>query len=115
MSSTNEPRPQPITRRDFVRTSAAGTVGAALLTGFPAILRGETGAARSLPIRIAAIGCGGRGTGAITDALNAAENVELVAMADLFPDRLEKSLTTLREKRPGLDIPANRRFTGWDA
>lgn len=54
-------------------------------------------------LKLALVGCGGRGSGAAVQALTADENVELVAMADAFGDRLEKSLTsiqnTLTEKR----------------
>jgi predicted dehydrogenase len=54
-------------------------------------------AASGLKLRAGLIGCGGRGTQAVTDMLVGAEDVELVAMADVFEDKLESSLKRLRE------------------
>jgi myo-inositol 2-dehydrogenase/D-chiro-inositol 1-dehydrogenase len=105
-------------RRAFLKTSTIATAGATLFGGLPDILRGQTGPGRgrkALPIRVGLIGCGGRGRGAARDALTAAEGVQLVALADLFPDHLAKAYATLREKRPDIDIPPSRQFSGWDA
>ena len=69
-------------------------------------------------LRVGLIGCGDRGTGAATQALAADSNVKLVAMADAFEDRLEKSLETLQkdEKVAGkLDVKPDHRFVGFDA
>jgi len=74
-------------------------------------------------IRVGLIGCGGRGTGAAVQALNARDNVKLVAMADAFEDRLAQSFETIsdgeREDRRDLtaqiDVPMDRRFVGFDA
>jgi len=72
-------------------------------------------------IKIAIIGCGGRGTGAITQALSTKQNVKLVAMADAFRDRLDdcyKELTsddadaTVKKR---VDVPEERKYTGFDA
>ncbi|MEX0977804.1 MAG: Gfo/Idh/MocA family oxidoreductase, partial [Pirellulales bacterium] len=69
-------------------------------------------------IKIALIGCGGRGTGAANQALRTNGKVKLVAMADAFGDRLEQSYKQL-EKQEGLqgklDVPQERRFVGLDA
>ena len=51
-------------------------------------------------IKIALIGCGGRGTGAATQALSTKQNVQLVAMADAFKDRLDDSYNNLLEAMP---------------
>ena len=72
------------------------------------------------PMRIALIGCGGRGTGAASQALHTAGaglgEVKLVAMADAFSDRLESSLGELTGWHPNqVDVPEERRFTGFDA
>jgi predicted homoserine dehydrogenase-like protein len=52
-------------------------------------------AAGSDRLRIGLIGCGGRGEGAAKDCINAAKGVELVAMGDLFKDRMDKALEGL--------------------
>lgn len=65
------------------------------------------------PIRIGLIGCGGRGTGAAHDCLSAAPGVKLVAMADMFPDRLDGSRKYLASK--GHAVLDDKCFTGFDA
>jgi predicted dehydrogenase len=72
-------------------------------------------------LTIGLIGCGGRGTGAAFNALSAEDGtVRLVAMADVFADRLESSLTNLRqylgpEREALADVPPERRHVGFDA
>jgi predicted dehydrogenase len=70
-------------------------------------------------LRLGLIGCGGRGTGAAIDFLTAAPEAGLVALADVFPDRLEGSRAHLLEQGAGLssrvDVPGERCFTGFDA
>ena len=75
-----------INRRDFVKTAAAASV----LAAFPASF--NVFAAGSDAIKVGVIGCGGRGTGAAIDCLKAAQGVEIVALGDLVPDRVESSL-----------------------
>jgi len=78
-------------------------------------------------IKVALVGCGSRGTGAITQALRTKGPIKLWAMADMFADRLENSLALLtkgekasydRETYAGLgsqiDVPPERRFVGFD-
>lgn len=67
-------------------------------------------------LKVGLIGCGGRGTGAAQQALNADSNVQLVAMGDLYPDRLKTSLKQIeQEAAPGkVDVPADRQFSGFD-
>ena len=75
-------------------------------------------AAGSDLLRVGLVGCGDRGTGAATQALCAESNVKLVAMADAFADRLQKSLEILQkdEKVAGkLDVKPDHRFVGFDA
>ncbi len=75
-------------------------------------------AAGSDLIRLAFIGCGGRGGGAVTQALSTAGPVKLVAMADVFADRIEDSLKYLLRIdaiRRRIDVPPERRFVGFDA
>src|SRR5208283_3304583 len=79
-------------RRDFLKTSAAA-VGATLATQ---LATSNAHASGSDVLRIGLIGCGGRGTGAAAQALNADKNVKLVAMGDMFADRLKSSLAQLK-------------------
>src|SRR5216684_6570989 len=81
-------------RRTFLKSSAgvlAGTVAAPLLS--PEFVH----AAGSDLLRVGLVGCGGRGTGAASQALRADPHVRLTAMADAFPDHLERSLRELRQ------------------
>ncbi|MHC4326247.1 MAG: Gfo/Idh/MocA family oxidoreductase, partial [Planctomycetota bacterium] len=99
-----------LSRRDFIKASTA--LGAATLAS-PA---NRMFAAGSDKIRIAVIGCGGRGTYDTTNCLNCAENVELVAMGDLFTDRLERCRRQLTEKLgEKVKVTNDTCFTGWDA
>jgi predicted dehydrogenase len=99
-----------VTRRDFVRTATAASLMAAFPTGFHVF------AAGSDTIKIGLIGCGGRGTGAAIDCLKAAEGIEIVALADLVPDRIESSLKKLTAEFPDrVKVAPDRCFTGFDA
>ncbi len=94
-------------------SKSVGNNGAALAAGL-SIARGAHAAGSDL-VKIALIGCGGRGTGAAINALNTKANVKLVAMADAFPDRLENSLRGIQSQCPGkVDVPSDRKFTGLD-
>jgi predicted dehydrogenase len=102
-----------VTRRDLLK--AAGTVAAtSALAGvaIPAVH-----AAEDNTIRLALVGCGGRGTGAAFDALGAKGGpVKLVAMADVFKDRLANSHQSIHSRFPkNVDVPEERRFLGFDA
>jgi len=67
-------------------------------------------------IKVGLIGCGGRGTGAANQALNADPNVELVAMADIFQDQIENSLTVLGQIHSDkMNVPQERQFVGFDS
>ena len=69
-------------------------------------------------LRIGLVGCGGRGTGAAADALQADPNVQLVAMADLFEDRLKSSLASLQKDEAvgkKVAVTPERQFVGFDA
>jgi len=84
---------------------------AALLSG-----TGRLWAAGSDKIRIGVIGCGGRGTHDTTNFLNAAENVELVAMGDLFQEQLDRCRGQLTQKLgEKVKVTNDTCFTGWDA
>ncbi|MBN1804517.1 MAG: Gfo/Idh/MocA family oxidoreductase [Sedimentisphaerales bacterium] len=108
-----------LSRRDFVKSSVLGAASLAVGTN-------RIYAAGSDKVRIGLIGCGGRGTHDATRCLRSSENVELVAMGDLFDDRLKGCLRSLR-RPPSENYPAemsvrdkvkvtkDRCFAGWDA
>ncbi|HXG63507.1 MAG TPA: Gfo/Idh/MocA family oxidoreductase [Blastocatellia bacterium] len=110
-SKTSKENPS---RRDFIKTTTAAAVGttlAAHMTTLPGAY-----AAGSDAIRVGVIGCGGRGTGAAENVMNAAPGVTLVAMGDVFKDRLDESYANLAKKfKDKMDVPESRRFTGFDA
>ncbi len=81
-----------VSRRDFIVTSVTAT---ATLSGFPFVHAAPVQDTK--PIKIGLVGCGGRGTGAAADAMHADPNVRLVAMADPFQDRIDRSLKTLKD------------------
>lgn len=102
------------TRREFLRTSGRAAAGAAVLHH----LAPSAYAAEDNTIRLALIGCGGRGTGAVRDALSVpnAGPIKLYAMADLLENRLSASLKTLMRKfSDRIDVPEDRKFLGFDA
>ncbi len=112
-------QPDPKSRRPFLQSRILHGVGAAGAT--LAIGRGVHAAGSDL-IKIALVGCGGRGTGAAAQAINAMGgklNVKLIAMADSFQGRLETSLQGIQKRckdRPGtIDVPPERQFVGLDA
>jgi predicted dehydrogenase len=98
-------------RRTFLKTSSQALAGATL-TG--ALTRPAYAAERNT-IKIALIGCGGRGTGAAGQALSTQGPTKLWSVADVFPERLETSLSQLRERFGSqVDVPPDRRFAGLD-
>jgi myo-inositol 2-dehydrogenase / D-chiro-inositol 1-dehydrogenase len=109
---------EPTSRRTFLRRGT--TVGTSAIAGF-SVLRHGYGANYDR-IRIGLVGCGGRGTAAVRDAVSAAPNVELVAMADIHRTQIEKSIEQLKtyktqDKKPlsGINITPDRCFTGLNA
>jgi myo-inositol 2-dehydrogenase / D-chiro-inositol 1-dehydrogenase len=103
--------PQTDSRRDFLKTAAVGSAMAASLA-FP----GGAFAAADDTLKVGLVGCGGRGTGAAIEALQADSNVKLVAMGDAFEDRLQKSLGDIRKKVDAkVDVKPEACFIGFDA
>lgn len=112
-------------RREFLKTSSLFT-GGALLSSLPFSSFGYHNSNDDV-IKIALIGCGGRGTGAAAQALSTKQNVKLVAMADAFSDRLEAAYTALTKRKykndageevnvaSKIDVPKERMFVGFDA
>jgi predicted dehydrogenase len=121
-------------RRAFLTRSSLAAAGAAAIAQLP-LVHTAFGAA-DMEIKIGLIGCGGRGTGAALDALGAAtkviypqsgyhtedaaegskverQNIRVVALADLFPDRLAECRSQLA--KVGVDVPQKQCFTGFEA
>jgi predicted dehydrogenase len=100
-------------RREFLKQT--GRLAAASALAGVAVPRCH--AAEDSTIKLALVGCGGRGTGAVADAFSTTGGpVKLVAMGDLFENRLRGSLAGLTERFPDkVDVPPERRFVGFDA
>lgn len=99
-------------RRDFLKTSAL-LAGGTILSTIP--LAGAYAAGNDT-IKIALVGCGGRGTGAAFQALDTKYNIKLVAMADAFRDRLDDSYKALFGKygKDKVDVSEDKKFVGFD-
>jgi myo-inositol 2-dehydrogenase / D-chiro-inositol 1-dehydrogenase len=98
-------------RRAFLKTSSLAVAGAAL-TG--AVVRPGY-AAEQNTIKIALVGCGGRGAGAASQALSTAGPTKLWAVADVFQQRVSGCIAGLTARHPSqLDVPPERQFVGLD-
>ena len=107
----NTPVEPPLSRRGFLKTNAV--VGSALAT-LP--IERAAHAAGKGQLRVALVGCGGRGSGAANQMLNVSSDVRLVAMADVDEARLVTSLKNLEAQHPHqLNVPKERQFVGFDA
>lgn len=101
----NNPQTVDLSRRDFVKLSAAGGAAAAVV-GF-GITRAMGANSGSDRIRVGVIGCGGRGTGAARNCLDAAPGIEIVALGDLF----ERQVNEAQKK---LKLTKVEKFWGFD-
>ena len=104
-----------LSRRDFIKRS--GQVAA--VSALAGVALPHVHAAGSDLIRVALVGCGGRGTGAAGQALSTTSGpITLVAMADVFPAKLKASLERLTKQHPQqtarIEVPAERQFIGFD-
>ena len=99
-------------RRQFLKSSGR-LVATSALAG---VIGSRSYAAGNSTIKLALVGCGGRGTGAVADALSATGGpVKLHAMADLFEPRLKSSLENLEKGfKEKIDVPRERQFIGFD-
>lgn len=110
-------------RREFVRQSSFLAGGMLVL---PTLSTANVFSGADDAIKIALVGCGGRGTGAAMQALLSKQNVKLVAMADAFRDRLDDCYKTLSAEdlsegsgsksnlKAKIDVPEERKYTGFD-
>jgi predicted dehydrogenase len=104
-----------VNRRQFLKQSGSLAAGAAVLGSFPT---SGVFAAGDETIRLAIIGCGGRGSGAISNALSVPDSrpVKLYAMADLLENKIEKAHNALQKRhKDKVDVAPDRRFIGFDA
>lgn len=116
MENKNRSTAQRISRRDFVKTASAITAGSFMLGSLP--IGASAYASGSDELKLAIIGCGNRGTGAIANALDSSDGVKLVAMADIYEDRLTSSYDILSQRYANsdkLDVPDDHKFIGFDA
>jgi predicted dehydrogenase len=105
----------PVTRRSFLQTSSK-VVAAGALAGALPVERFALGASPGDTLRIALVGCGGRGSGAADQALSTSGGVKLVAMADVFKDRMEQSLKEIGAKhKEKVEVTDDSKFIGFDA
>ena len=118
-----------VSRRDLLKQSGAAAAG---LVAAGSVVTQATHALAAAPIpkvhagedntiRVALIGCGGRGTGAATQALSTTSGpIKLVAMADVFEDKLNNAHRNIsskvkKDKLPGeFDVPKDQQFIGFD-
>jgi myo-inositol 2-dehydrogenase/D-chiro-inositol 1-dehydrogenase len=100
------------TRRAFLGSAVATAAAMAV----PRLTFGQAPVHGSDGIRVAVIGCGGRGTGAAAQALRADPGVVIWAMADAFADRIESAIEALRQAGLGdrVQVPPERRFAGFE-
>src|SRR5258706_6750005 len=111
MNSTNQP--PPISRRQFLQSGSTALAGASLVSALP--IERSVDAAGNDVLKIALVVCGGRGSGAADEALTTTGNTRLVALADLQPDKLQHSLTTLKTKHgEKVDVLADHQLTDFD-
>ena len=109
--------PPGFSRRGFIRATGGAVAGGALL-GALAPERFAHAASGTDEIKLALIGCGGRGSGAANQALSTYPlgPVKLVAMADVHEDRLKGALSNLQKTHGArVDVPEDKQFLGFDA
>lgn len=99
-------------RRSFIKETGIIAAAASLATASAPRVH----AAEDNTIQVALVGCGGRGTGAATNALRVENGpIKLVAMADVFPNKLSSSFQQLtKDTNEKMDVPEDRRFIGFD-
>lgn len=113
MKPSSPPASQAPTRREFLATTGR----AAAVSALAGVTLPHVHAVDSQTVQVALIGCGGRGTGAASNALSTQQGpVKLVAMADVFEGKLKGSFDGLkREHSERVEVPEDRKFLGYDA
>ncbi len=109
MGNTNHP-----SRREFLKDSATVATGVALAGGL-SVARGAHAAGSDI-IKVALSGAGGRGTGAVSQLMNADKSLKLIAVADAFESKATRAITSLKKKYGDqVDVPPDRIFCGLEA
>ncbi len=105
-------KPQANSRREFLKDAGALAAAGTLVTGAARFVH----AAEDNTVQVALVGCGGRGTGAASNALSVQNGpIKLVAMADVFDDRLSNSFQNLaNQHEKQVDVPSDRKFVSFD-
>ncbi|MEN6578558.1 MAG: gfo/Idh/MocA family oxidoreductase, partial [Phycisphaerales bacterium] len=112
MNLQNSNQKRSTSRREFLQQSSGVLAGAALASA----INVRANAGESNTIKVALVGCGGRGTGAAVNSLSTEGPTKLVAVADVFNDRMQASLGSLQAQFPTkVDVPKDRQFLGMDA
>ena len=110
----NTPLNPSFSRRDFLSNTTKATAAASLLGTLP-IERFALGASPSDTVKVALIGCGGRGSGAANQALSTDGSVKLVAAADVHPDRMNGAIGNLTKgHKDKVDLKKENMFLGFD-
>lgn len=105
-----------ISRRTFFRNASMAAAGGLILGSMPGSAGAFSGSKNDM-LKVALVGCGGRGTGAANQALSADKGAQLVAMADAFRDRLDESYEGLSKRYGDTDqlaVPEENKFVGFD-
>ncbi len=113
----NELETTQTSRRHFLKTSSTAVVSGALASPFIFSSTGK-GASPGDTLRVGLIGCGGRGNGAVADAMASDSNTVLHAMADIQASKIDAGLSALRgslKDDSRIEVPPERRFVGLDA
>lgn len=101
----NTPALPSATRRSFLKTSTLATAAGAVAVRYRGVF-----AAGSDTLRVGVIGCGARGTGAAMNCVMSSPGVEITALADVFPDRVEAALARLKDNSKGKEWDASREW-----
>jgi myo-inositol 2-dehydrogenase/D-chiro-inositol 1-dehydrogenase len=115
----NQPPDSPLNRRAFIKTSSGAVLTASALASAVTFPHVSIGQPKGDKLKLGWIGCGGRGSGAAVQALQADSNVELFATGDAFKENMDKSLkgvmTYMKDKPDKFNVPPERQFVGIDA
>jgi myo-inositol 2-dehydrogenase/D-chiro-inositol 1-dehydrogenase len=116
MNQSSNPSFKQSNRRDFIKKSGILAGTGLLVSSLPVSASGYSLSANTL--KVALIGCGSRGAGAAVNALRTKGSVELVAMADVFRDKLDETLATLQKMddiKSKIKVPEANKLIGFDA
>lgn len=130
MNDSKPPQPEPsVSRRSFLKNTSTAVAGGALLSTLP-IERFALGASPGDTLKLALVGCGGRGRGAAVDALSGPSDLKLIALADAtekafdtgskkifnpIERALEETNKAMKDRPERVAVKQDKRFTGFDA